>query len=161
MAELDQEALRAVQDFEDADDDELYRELGLRVSALERNPEIAAQFAPPRELLEPKGMALGDMIQVGRAAFSKISKAGYSLICSGMQGGKFDDFIASLGSNRVAATAMLSGILMTNLGIAAVLAPMVAALVIGKIMPPTVEALCSGWARKAGMAEAQPAAPSA
>jgi len=158
MAELQESAMQAVQELEAADDDELYRELGLRVSAIERDPTVAGQFAPPRAMLEPKGIALGDMVAVGRRAFASISKAGYSLLCSGMQGGHFDAFIASLGTNRVAITAGLATLLVTQVGIAPAIAGVVATLVIGKVAPSSVEAVCTGWAKKAGYETAQPAA---
>jgi hypothetical protein len=152
MAELKQAAMQAVQDLQDADDDELYRELGLRVSAIERDPTIAGQFAPPRSMLEPKGMALGDMIAAGRRAFGSISKAGYALLCSGMTGGHFDAFIATLGTNRMAITAGLATLLVAQVGIAPAIAGVVATLVIGKVAPSSVEAVCMGWAKKAGYA---------
>jgi len=158
MAEQDDEVRRAVQAVAEADDDELYRELGLRLKAVERDPEIGKSFSPPRELLEPKGIALGDLVQVGKNYFASVSKMAYSVVCSGMQGAKFDSLIASVGKDRFAAMAALTAILSTPaLGIVAALAPMIAALVIGKVLPPTVEALCAGWAKKAGIAEGQPA----
>ena len=85
MAEQDDEVRRAVQAVAEADDDELYRELGLRLKAVERDPEIGKSFSPPRELLEPKGIALGDLVQVGKNYFASVSKMAYSVVCSGMQ----------------------------------------------------------------------------
>jgi hypothetical protein len=158
MAELNDDALGVVQRFSDADDEELYRELGLRTKAAARNPELAAQFAPSPDLLEPKGIALGDLVAAGRKAFLEASKLAYFGVCSGMQGMKFDTLISMVGKDRVALIGALTTVLAANFGILAITAPIVAAIVVGKVLPTSVEALCAGWAKKAGLAEAQPAA---
>ena len=116
MAELMDEALQAVQEFENSDDDDLFRELGLRVKAIERDPTVAEQhFAPPRSMLEPKGIALGDVLEIGRRYFSSISKTGYGLVCSGgmPQGTHFNSLMTTLGTNRMAITAGLATLLVT------------------------------------------------
>ncbi len=159
MPELMESALQAAQELEDTDDDELYRQLGLRISAIQRDPTIAGQFAPPRSMLEPKGIALGDMVEAGRKAFSTLSRAGYGLVCSGMQGGRFDAFIATLGGNRMTITAGLATLLVAQVGFAPAIAGVVAALAIGKVAPASVEALCTAWAKKAGIASETAATP--
>ena len=151
------EALRAVEELEDADDDELYRQLGLRIKAMERDPSIAGQYAPPRALLEPMGITLGDVVGLGRQAFGRLSKAGYELLCSGGQGGRFDAFVETLGTNRMAITAGLATLLVAHIGFAPAIAGVVAALAIGKIAPASVEGVCTAWALKAGFAPPQPA----
>jgi hypothetical protein len=144
------DALKAVEELEDADDEELYRELGLRIKAMERDPSIAGQFAPPRALVEPMGVSLGDVIGAGRQAFARLSKAGFGLLCSGGQGSRFDSFVATLGTNRMAITAGLATLLVAQIGFAPAIAGVVAALAIGKAAPASVEAICAAWALKAG-----------
>ena len=156
MPDLMESAALAAQELEDADDDDLYRELGLRITAMQRDPTIAGQFAPPRSMVEPMGIALSDMLDVGRKAFAQISRAANALVCSGLQAGNFDAFIATLGKDRVTACTALIGIL-SGVGIAPVVAGVVAALAIGKVVPATVDAFCAGWAKKA----AETAAPTA
>lgn len=159
MAELIEEALHAVQALEEADDEELYRQLGLRVKAIERDPSIAGQFSPPRAMLEPMGISLGDVVSAGRRAFSQLSQAGYGLLCGGgsAQGSHFDNLIATLGTNRTAVTAGLATLLVAQLGFAPAIAGVVAALAIGRVVPGSLQALCRGWATKAGYASAEPA----
>ena len=146
------EALRAVEEFEDADDDELFRQLGLRIQAMDRDPSVAGQFAPPRTALEPMGISLGDVIGAGRQAFGRLSRSGYALLCSGGQGSRFDAFVATLGTNRMTVTAGLATLLVAQIGIAPAIAGVVAALAIGKVAPSSVEAICAAWAIKAGFA---------
>jgi hypothetical protein len=148
MPELMESALAAAQALEDTDDDDLYRELGLRITAIQRDPTIAGQFAPPRSMVEPMGIALSDMLDVGRRAFAQISKAANALVCSGLASGNFDAFIATLGKDRITACAALTAVL-GGVGFAPVIAGVVAALAIGKVVPATVDAFCAGWAKKA------------
>jgi hypothetical protein len=153
------EALKAVEELEDADDEELYRQLGLRIKAMERDPSIAGQFAPPKSLVEPMGVSLGDVIGAGRQAFARLSKAGFGLLCSGGQGSRFDAFVATLGTSRMAVTAGLATLLVAQIGIAPAIAGVVAALAIGKAAPASVEAICAAWALKAGFPATTPDAP--
>ncbi len=161
MAALMDGALQAVQELEDSDDDDLFRELGLRVKAIERDPMVAGQFAPPRSMLEPKGIALGDLLDLGRRYFAQISKAGYGLICSGgmPQGTHFDSLMTTLGTNRMAITAGLAALLVAQIGIAPAIAGVVAALAIGKAAPASLQAICTGWSAKAGYATTGTPAP--
>lgn len=154
MAELMEEALQAVRALEDADDDELFRQLGLRMKAIERDPSVAGQFAPSRAALEPMGISLGDVIDAGRKAFSGLSQSGYGLLCGGgsMQGSHFDNFMATLGTNRMAITAGLATLLVTSIGIAPAIAGVVATLAIGKAAPATLQGICTVWGAKAGYA---------
>lgn len=163
MAELKDEALQAVQALEDADDEELYRQLGLRIKAIERDPAVAGQFSPPRALLEPMGLTVGDVVAAGRKAFAQLSQAGYGLLCGGgqAQGGYFDNLVATLGTNRAAVTAGLATLLIAQLGLAPAIAGVVAALAIGRAAPASLQALCTGWAKKAGYAGTAPDAPPA
>jgi hypothetical protein len=159
MPDLKESSLHAAQALENADDDDLYRELGLRITAIQRDPTIAGQFAPPRSMVEPMGIALSDMLDVGRRAFGQISKAANALVCSGMASGNFDAFIATLGKDRVTACAALAAVL-GGVGFAPVIAGVVAALAIGKVVPATVDAFCTGWAKKADIpAPTAPPAP--
>jgi hypothetical protein len=161
MSPLMDEALSAVEALADADDDELFRQLGLRVRAIERDPSIAGHFAPSAAALEPMGMTLGDLIGRGRHAFSALSKAGYSLLCGGGPGGQFDTFIATLGTSRMAITAALATVLVASIGVAPAIAGVVATLAIGKAAPASMEAMCKVWAAKANLAQASEPEPQA
>jgi hypothetical protein len=158
MAELNDEALEAVKALEDADDEELFRQLGLRVAAIQRDPAIAGRFAPTAAELEPKGIALGDVVAMGRKAFGSISKAGYGLLCSGdpLMGSHFDSFVATLGTNRLAITAALATLLVAQIGFAPAIAGVVATLAIGKAAPASVDKICATWAAKAGYSTTPP-----
>jgi hypothetical protein len=152
MSPLMDEALSAVEGLQDADDDELFRQLGLRMRAMERDPKLAGHFAPPAAALEPMGMTLGDIITAGRHAFATLSKASYALLCSsGSAGGRFDAFVDTLGTNRMAITAALATVLVAQIGIAPAIAGVVATLAIGKAAPASMEIMCTMWAGKAGI----------
>jgi len=162
MSPLMDEALNAVESLEDADDDELYRQLGLRMRAMERDPKLAGHFAPPAAALEPMGMALGDIVSAGRRAFATLSQASYALLCTaGPAGGRFDAFVDTLGTNRMAITAALATVLVAQIGIAPTIAGVVATLAIGKAAPASMEMMCTIWARKAGIEQAPASQPTA
>jgi len=156
MAELMEEALQAAQAFEDTDEEELYRQLGLRVKAIARNPTVAGQFAPAKADLEPMGITLGDVVATGKNAFAQLSQAGYGLLCGGgpAQGGHFDALISTLGTNRTTITAGLATLLVAQLGFAPAIAGVVAALAIGKAAPASLQGMCTVWAAKAGYSNA-------
>jgi len=162
MSPLMDEALSAVEGLQDADDDELFRQLGLRMQAMQRDPMVAGHFAPPATALEPMGMTLGDIIGAGRRAFATLSSASYALLCSGGPvGGRFDAFVDTLGTNRMAITAALATVLVAQIGIAPAIAGVVATLAIGKAAPASMEMMCGMWARKAGIEQAGAPEPGA
>ena len=65
----------------DADDEEaLYRLLGMRMKALERDPSIAGDFAPARRA-GGLGITVPDLLEFGQAAFVRIATLGQTIVC--------------------------------------------------------------------------------
>lgn len=135
----------------DPDDEEgLYRLLGARLQMLERDPSIAGDFAPatisPRDL----GITVPDLLEFGRAAFVRIASLGRELVCGteANQGFHLQRLLASLGTDTATVTAAVATLLIGQLAIAPAVAGVVATIIVGKVAPSSLAALCKAWGAK-------------
>jgi hypothetical protein len=141
----------AVQVYQGLDEDELYRQLGLRMAQIREAPQVAGYFRPPATFAAPAGFAPADLIGLGRRVFGSVAKMGYEIVCGADTpdgSGHLEQLIASLGKNPAAATAALAGLLATSLPLAPVACPIIAALIIGKVAPQSLDNLCKVWQAK-------------
>jgi hypothetical protein len=144
----------------DADDEEaLYRLLGMRMKALERDPSIAGDFAPAPVAPAELGIAVPDLLEFGRAAFVRIATLGQTLVCGteANQGFHLQRILTSLGTDTATVTAAVATLLIAQLAIAPAVAGVVATIIVGKVAPTSLAALCKMWGAKV----APPAPPTA
>ena len=149
MAEVMDEARAAVAELQAADDDELYRLLGMRIKAIERDPMKAGSFAPDVRQ-EEMGIAFVDLIDAGRKTFERLAVAGHSLICgSGAdEGFHLQRLLSTLNTDATTVTAGVATLLIGQLAIAPAIAGIVATIIVGKAAPASLESLCKTWASK-------------
>ena len=159
MTDAMQRAKTAVTQLDvDADDEEgLYRLLGMRMKALERDPSIAGDFAPAPIAPAELGITVPDLLEFGRAAFVRIAALGQSLVCGNEanQGFYLQRLLTTLGTDTATVTAAVATLLIAQLAIAPAVAGVVATIIVGKVAPTSLAALCKMWGAKVG-APAQP-----
>jgi hypothetical protein len=152
MADPMDEARAAVANLADTDEDDLYRLLALRMKTLERDPAIAGQFAPPTMAATELGIAMPDLHALGRKLFENIARSGQSIICGSDSEAGFhlQRLLSSVNMDITTVTAGVATLLVGQLAIAPAVAGIVAAIVVGKVAPNSVEALCAAWTKKLG-----------
>lgn len=146
------EARAAIAQLADTDEDDLYRLLALRVKTIERDPTVAGQFAPTTLAPTELGIAVPDLAGLGRKLFGNIARAGQSLICGtdSEAGFHLQRLLSSVNMDITTVTAGVATLLIGQLAIAPAVAGIVASIVVGKVAPNSVEALCKAWSAKVG-----------
>ena len=132
-----------------ANDRQLYQQLGQTVQALAEDPSIAGTYT------EEVDQALGfqdDVINLGRNLFRRWSAEANKLVCgtdadnSGMR----QVVIDAIGGNAGTVVAILAGLLVSQFALAPAVASLVAALVIKTFLKPTYEEMCQEWSQHVG-----------
>ena len=134
-----------------ADDEEgLYRLLGTRMKMLERDPSVAGNFAPPMASAAELSISGSDVVEFGREVFQRIASMARPLICGSEanQGFYLQRILTALNTNPAAVTAAITTMLVAHLAIAPVIAGVVATIIVGKVAPTTLSALCERWGAK-------------
>ena len=129
----------------------------MRLEAIGRDPSHAGQFAPtvhPAEL----GIAPLDLLKAGKAAFVRVADAAQPIICGSgaSQGLQLQQLLGAFSTNLTTITAAVAGLLITQLAIAPAIASVVATLIVGKVAPKSVDALCRAWGQKIAAARSAP-----
>lgn len=132
------------------DDDDLYAELGKRLTSMARTAAGSDRFdLVSDEPIETFGTA-DELKKLGRRFFVRWNKAAFDLVC----GADVEDRQAradvaqafKVGPEAIAAT--IAALLVTQLGMAAALAAVVATLTIRLFLKPTHQAMCDCWKDK-------------
>jgi hypothetical protein len=150
MSDLTRQARPAVESLAGQDEDQLYKELGLRLQAIQRDPSISASFEPqiPTQL-EAMGAA-EDLRAFGQRFFQRVNVQAYQLVC-GQEDEDSEDresVINAFGLGRDAVAAAIAGLLVAQLGLAPAIAAVVAALIIRVFFRSAYEAMCEVWSEK-------------
>lgn len=149
MADVMEAARAAVSDLHAMSEDDLYRLVAVRVKAIERDPSTAGSFAPKVRAAE-MGIAPADLLSFGKTTFARIGVAGHALVCGAGadQGYHLQRLLSTFNTDVNTVTAAVAGLLIAQLAIAPAVASVVATLVIGKVAPSSVDALCRVWSAK-------------
>lgn len=140
----------AIADLHTTDEDDLYRLLALRIKTVERDPSVAGQFAPSTIAATELGIAMPDLLGFGRRAFQALATAGQSVVCGSDSEAGFhlQRILTGVNMDVGTVTAAIATLLVGQLAIAPAVAGIVAAIVVGKVAPNSLEALCSRWHAK-------------
>ena len=152
MADPMDDARAAVANLADTDEDDLYRLLALRVKTIEKHPEVAGHFAPTTMAATELGIAMPDLHALGRKLFENIARAGQSIICGtdSEAGFHLQRLLSGVNMDITTVTTGVAALLVGQLAIAPAVAGVVAAIVVGKVAPNSVEALCTAFSKKLG-----------
>jgi len=153
---LEEQALPAAEKLLRADESQLYEQLGMRIRAMAEDLSIASSFEPTLRADESLMGAKEELREAGRLIFDRWQVEAHKLVCGGRAQDTADrsKLLDAIGVGEVAAAAALSALLVAHLGLAAPLAPVVAALVIKRFFRPAHEELCRVWAKNLPRPEA-------
>jgi hypothetical protein len=132
-------------------EDDLYRELAIRSSLLQHAPASAGSFAAdPHEvdrLVLPEGLR-----EIGKRAFERMNYLAWDLVCGSDESAAAEraKVVAALGEGRLAAATALAMLLIWA-GVAPLIAPVLAALIVKLVLQPTHEATCEVWKERLGL----------
>jgi hypothetical protein len=161
MTDAMQHAMVAVAKLDPDDEEGLYRLLAIRMKTLERDPSVAGDFAPATIAPAELGISAPDLLAFGRDAFLRIAAMGQGIVCGteANQGFYLQRIFSTLNTDAATVTAGLCAVLIAQLAIAPVIASVVATLIVGKVAPTSLAALCKVWGAK--VAGANPTTPPA
>lgn len=161
MTDAMQRAMVAVTELDPDDEEGLYRLLGLRLKTMERKPSVAGEFAPATIAPNELGITVPDLLAFGRDAFVRIAAVGQGLVCGteANQGFYLQRIFSTLNTDTAAVTAAVATLLIGQLAIAPAIAGVVATIIVGKVAPNSLAALCKTWGAK--VASANPTTPPA
>jgi hypothetical protein len=154
MADLAFLARQAVEDLADKSEDQLYAELGRRVELVISDPKKAGDFQPPGETpekveIETLGM-VDELKKIGTRYFGRVNYQAYGLVCGSDPDnlGERQDLLKAFGLGKDAAGAVLAALLVSQLGLAPLIAAAVAALTIRLFFKPAHQEMCVYWKSK-------------
>lgn len=151
MADLANQAQPAVSKLLQDSEDQLYTELGTRLTAIRLDPAVAGSFEPHIEFhVEAQGITFEDVRDLGRRFFKQLSPAAYQVICGSdaedtKERQKLDDAF-SIGIDAVASS--IAAVLVASLGLAPAIAAVFAAIVVKICWRAGYEAMCELWKSK-------------
>jgi len=147
MANFTFQAKSAVSGLMEKDEEQLYLELGRRLRLMGQEPALSGKLVVPSgrdlEALGP----VDDLKALATGFFNRFSVEAYHVICGGE---KQDDpdhkkMVEAFGLDKQTVAAFLTTLLVTNLGLAPLIATAVAALIVRLFFKPVYEEMCAFW----------------
>ena len=149
MTKLEKKAKPAVEKLLRKDEDQLYKELGMREKKIAGDPYLMAPFDFDVTYDVAVMGPMDDLRKFGEQLFKRYQVEAHKLFCPKEEGDKedIDNLKKILGIDDAAVAALIAVALVTNVGIAAALAAVVAALIVKRFLRPTYEETCKAWAK--------------
>lgn len=149
MSDLTKQAEPAVKKLLQADEDQLYEQLGIRAKAMAEDPSKGSSFEPDVIYAQAKMGAKEDVLEFGQRLFRRWNVEAHKLMCGSDPDDQKDrEALANaFGVSDVAVAAALSALLVTQLGVAPAIAAVVAAIALKRFFRPAYEEFCEVWAK--------------
>lgn len=150
LTKLERKAQPAVQKLLRKDEDQLYKELGMRRKAIAEDPYLMAGSFDFDVTYDVAVMGpMDELRKLGEQLFKRYQVEAHKLFCPKEGGDKedIDNLKKAIGIDDAAVAAFIAAVLVTNVGIAAALAAVVAALIVKRFLRPTYEETCKAWAK--------------
>jgi len=150
MKNLQEAAKPAVEQLLRKDEDQLYKELGMRTKALAQDPYLMTGSFDLEVTYDMAIMGPMDEIrQFGQRLFNRWTVEAHKLLCGAEaeDAEDLEELSEALGVSDVAVATLLAGFLVSYLGIAAALAAVVAALIVKRFFHPTYDEFCKAWTK--------------
>lgn len=150
MANLQKVAKPAVDKLLKKDEDQLYKELGMRTKALAKDPLLMTRSFDLEVVYDMAAMGpMDDVRALGQQLFKRWTVEANKLLCGTTAEDKEDrdKLRNSFGIDDVTVAAALAALLVVQLGIPAAIAAVVAALLIKRFFHPTYEEFCKAWTK--------------
>lgn len=145
MTELASRAQNATDLLSEAEDEELFEQLALRLRTMSAEPERAGDFAMDvTNTVETLG-ALDGLADFGRRYFNKVENQIHALVCGKEDAEARAQLTKAFGLGRDSVTATLAVLLVSHVGFAPAIAAVLAALTVRIFFKPAHEAMCEQW----------------
>lgn len=131
----------------ESDESRLMEDLGTRARAGALDPAATGSFAPVTADLRTHMGPADELRKLGLRIFRRLNREAWELIC-GTDKDDVEDrdkLLGALKVDRATAAAVLTGILIANLGLSAAVAPVVSVLLLKRFFNPVYEELCGAW----------------
>ncbi len=150
MTEIWEMAEPAVKQLLVSDEGQLYEVLGIRAKALTQDVSKSASFEPDVVYDVAEMGALDDVRDFGRRLFKRWSQAAYDLVCGKETDNEEDrkKLRDAFGLGNVTVGAVLTGLLVSSLGLAPAIAAVVAAIVVKLFFHPAYKEFCETWKKR-------------
>jgi hypothetical protein len=147
MTKLSNQAEPAVRMLLEANETQLYEQLGMRVKTIELEPEKAGTFDLD---VAYTGAAMGpkdDLVELGQKIFKRWNTAAFNLVCSSETDDADDrkKLVDAFNIGETALATVLSGLLVSSFGLAPAIAAVIAAIAIKRFGNPVYEEFCKAW----------------
>lgn len=148
MNELTRQAEPAVAKLLNAEDDQLYEQLGIRSRGMAIDPATAGSF-DSSVTYDAAHMGLkDDLKEFGKRLFQRWNKEAHQLACGGDADSKDrEDLLKAFGVSESMVAATMAAMMVSSLGVAPAIAAVIAALAVRRFFKPGYEEFCAVWAK--------------
>lgn len=146
MPDLTPKATAATASLLAQNDDDLYAELAIRLRTMRREPESAGQMSPIPSLTA-EAMSVEDLQKFGRRFFERVNRQAFELMCGSGDADvkEREGILKAFGVGKEAVAPALAALLIAQLGLAPMIAPVVAVLAVRLFFKPGYDAMCEVW----------------
>lgn len=150
MSVLLEEAEAAVALLIESDESQLYEQLGIRVKAIEQNPEIAGSFDPSITYDQVAMGPLDSVRNLGWRICQRWERSAYDLVCgtSVTDEGDRKSVADSFGINGTAVAALMATLLVSHFGVAPAIAAVIGAIIVKRFFRPAYQEFCAFWGER-------------
>jgi len=152
MAEISKMAESVIEDLLEAEEHQLYEQLGLRIKGIEEDLTKCSSFEPNVVYDEAHMGLKKDLRELGRRLFRRWNIEAYKFICGSDPNDKEDrEELAKAFKVKdpyTTVAAVLSALLVTKFGLAPAISVVIAALAIKRFFRPAYEEFCKYWREK-------------
>ena len=150
MSRLSDQAQPAVAKLVQADEDQLFEQLGVRAQAIAQRPELAGSFEPAVTYDQVAMGPLDAVRDIGRRIYRRWEREAYLLVCGqeDEESGDRESLMAAFGIDGSAVAAILAAGLVSQLGLAPAIAAVVAAILVRRFFRPAYEEFCAAWGER-------------
>lgn len=150
MSEPTKQTESAVANLLESDEDQLYEQLGIIAKAMGGNPSVSASFQPKVTYSEAVMGPMDDVRDLGKRIFRRWNKEAHKLICGSEEIDEKDreKLKQAFGFGEVTVAGALTGLLVTQFGLAPAIAAVLAALIAKRFFRPAYDEFCEFWKEK-------------
>lgn len=154
MSDLTSQAEPVVENWIEAEEDQLYERLGILDQAIQKDPEKKKFFDPEVTYNQAQMGAKEDVLNLGKSIYDRYAVEAYKLACDADDEDR-KKLIAASGMSEVAIGGILAGLLISQLAVPAAFAPIIATIVVKRFFRPVYEDFCKVWKKNLPQDSAQ------
>jgi hypothetical protein len=144
---LESQVKATIADYSEADDEAILEQIGIQLSAVERQTINASSAA---EMGTYDGAVMGpmdDIRRIGLKLLKRLNSALYKLCCGDAQDDQEDrnKLLGAVGLGKEEVGVIIAGILISSFGVAPALAPLLGLLIAKRLIPIFGDTLCEEW----------------